>query len=80
MSEQINVFEIIKLFLRNWWKIALSAILAAIIFLLVSVYYLEPVYTSRGSLYVNNSTTSTSQNIDLSGLATCLINATWMGE
>ncbi|MBR6729075.1 MAG: hypothetical protein IKL80_02845 [Clostridia bacterium] len=70
MSEQINVFEIIKLFLRNWWKIALSAILAAIIFLLVSVYYLEPVYTSRGSLYVNNSTTSTSQNIDLSGLAT----------
>lgn len=70
MSEQINVFETIKLFLHHWWKIALSAVVGALLFFLISAYAMTPVYTSRGSLYVNNSNTMASQNVTLSDLAT----------
>lgn len=70
MLEQINIIDVIKLFLRNWWKIALTAILGALIALLVTVYAMTPIYTSRGSLYVNNNNTTISQNVNLSDLAT----------
>ena len=70
MLEQINILDIIKLFLRNWWKIATTAILGAVIAFFVTVYGMTPIYTSRGSLYVNNNNTTISQNVNLSDLAT----------
>jgi len=70
LSEQINILDILKLFLYNWWKIAITAVLAAVIFFLVTVYGMTPIYTSRGSLYVNNNNTTVSQNVNLNDLAT----------
>jgi len=70
LREQINIIETLRLFLRHWWKIAISAVLGALLFFLVSAYAMTPVYTSRGSLYVNNSNTMASQNVTLSDLAT----------
>jgi len=70
LLEQINVVDVIRLFLRNWWKIAATAVLGAVLALVITVYGMTPIYTSRGSLYVNNNNTTISQNVNLNDLAT----------
>ncbi len=59
MNERINLIEVFRLFLFHWWKIALSAILAALLAYGLTTYYIMPIYTSRGSLYVNNNNSKT---------------------
>lgn len=59
MNERINLVEVFRLFLFHWWKIALSAILAALLAYGLTTYYIMPIYTSRGSLYVNNNNSKT---------------------
>ena len=70
MSERISVVEISKLFLFHWWRIALAAVAGAVIAYGISVHYIIPTYTSRGSLYVNNNTLQRSQNVNLTDIAT----------
>ena len=59
MNERINLIEVFRLFLFHWWKIALSAILAALLAYGLTTYYIMPIYTSRGSVYVNNNNSKT---------------------
>lgn len=59
MNERINLVEVFRLFLFHWWKIALSAILTALLAYGLTTYYIMPIYTSRGSLYVNNNNSKT---------------------
>lgn len=68
MNERINLVEVFRLFLFHWWKIALSAILAAVLAYGMTTYYIMPVYTSRGSLYVNNNN-SKSPTVNLADIA-----------
>lgn len=70
MNEQISIVEVFKLFLFHWWRIVLAALAGAILAYGISVYYIMPVYVSRGSLYVNNNTMQRSQNVNLADLAT----------
>ncbi len=70
MSERISVVEIAKLFLFHWWRIALAAVAGAVLAFGISTQYIEPTYTSRGSLYVNNNTLQRSQNVNLTDIAT----------
>ncbi len=68
MNERINLIEVFRLFLFHWWKIALSAILAALLAYGLTTYYIMPIYTSRGSLYVNNNN-SKSPTVNLADIA-----------
>ena len=68
MNERINLVEVFRLFLFHWWKIALSAILAALLAYGLTTYYIMPIYTSRGSLYVNNNN-SKSPTVNLADIA-----------
>lgn len=70
MSERISVVEICKLFLFHWWRIAIAAVVGALIAYGISSYYIIPTYTSRGSLYVNNNTIQRTQNVNITDIAT----------
>lgn len=68
MNERINLIEVFRLFLFHWWKIALLAILSALLAYGLTTYYIMPIYTSRGSLYVNNNN-SKSPTVNLADIA-----------
>ncbi len=67
METEINLLETIKLFLKNWWKIAISAILGAVLAFFLSTQYMTPLYTARGSLYVKGSD-ALSQSVTINDL------------
>ncbi len=55
MKEQINLEETIRLFLFHWWKIVLTGVLCAVLAIVISVTAITPMYSSNGSVYINNS-------------------------
>ncbi len=69
MKDQLEFLDIMKLFFAHRWKIIVSAVVSGILFFLVSAFMLTPTYTSRGSLYVNNSAKET-EDVSLTTLAT----------
>lgn len=71
-NEQINLADIIKLFLRHWWQIGAAAVAMAVVALLITQYAIAPTYTSRGSMYVNNNnaTIVNEEYVNLADIAT----------
>ena len=70
MNGQISVVELFKLFLFHWWRIAIVAVVGAMLAFGVTTCFITPTYTSRGSLYVNNNTFQSNPNVNLADLAT----------
>ena len=70
MNEHISVVEICKLFIFHWWRIALAAVVGAVLAYGISSYYIMPTYVSRGSLYINNNTLQRNPNVNLTDIAT----------
>ena len=64
MKEQFSISEIINIFLRRWWIIALSAIILCVSGFFYAQFVVTPLYRTDGTLYVNARRTQTS---DVSG-------------
>ena len=65
LNGQISVVELVKLFLFHWWRIVIVAVVGTLVALGVTVYFIAPTYTSRGSLYVNNNTIQNNPNVSV---------------
>ncbi len=70
MNEQINLLEVFRLFLFHWWKIVVAAVVTAFLAYGLTQYCIMPMYTARGSLYVNNSSQTQTQTVQLADIAT----------
>ncbi len=64
MKEQFSISELINIFLRRWWIIALSAIILCVSAFFYAQFIVTPLYRTDGTLYVNARRTQTS---DVSG-------------
>ena len=64
MKEQFSLSELINIFLRKWWILALSAIILCVSGFFYSQFIVTPLYRTDGTLYVNARRTQTS---DVSG-------------
>lgn len=60
MKEQLSIAEIINMFLRRWWILALSAIILSVSAFFYAQFMVEPLYRTDGTLYVNARRTQTS--------------------
>lgn len=57
MGEQtINLSEILNIFIKRWWVILISGLVAGLLAFAYSAYLIDPTYTSSGTLYVVNNT------------------------
>ena len=54
MEEQININDILSLFVRRWWVILLCGLIVGAVTFSFTYFLVAPVYTSSGTLYVNN--------------------------
>ena len=70
MSTKLTVLNVLELMLKRWWIIALAFILGGVSFFVVNKYFIDPVYTSYGSLYVNNVREKQTDNVSLSDMTT----------
>ena len=52
---EIDIRELLVVFLRKWWLIGLSAILCAAIALLMTIGLVTPMYRAQISIYVSNN-------------------------
>lgn len=60
MKEQFSISELINIFLRRWWIIALSAVILCVSGFFYSQFIVTPLYRTDGTLYVNARRTQTS--------------------
>lgn len=52
---EIDLQKLLLAYLRKWWLIVLSGVLAALVALLYTVNYITPMYRASVTIYVNNS-------------------------
>lgn len=60
MKEQLSLAEIIDIFLRKWWIIALCAVIFSVGAFFYAQVMVDPLYRTDGTLFVNAQRTQTS--------------------
>ena len=56
MDEQaLKINDLFNLFLKRWWVVLIAGVVMGMISYLYSVYLVDPMYTSKGTLYVVNN-------------------------
>ena len=66
MDRQINLMDVLKLYLKRWWVILIALIIGGTIAYAYTTSFVTPMYTSYGTLYTEN--TSDILNKDVSGV------------
>lgn len=56
MDRQINLMELLKLYMKRWWCLVLALIVGAVVAGAYTSLFVTPLYTSYGTLYSENST------------------------
>ncbi len=66
VDRQINLMDVLKLYLKRWWVILIAMIIGGAIAFGYTTTFVTPMYTSYGTLYTEN--TSDILNQDVSGV------------
>ncbi len=73
MDRQINVMDILKLYMKRWWCLVLAIIVGGIIAGVSTILFITPMYTSHCTLYTENTTDVVSQNVTKVDLSTVMV-------
>ncbi len=60
MKEQFSITEIIDMMMRRWWILAISAVVLSVTTFVYTQIFVDPLYRTDGTLYVNAQRTQTS--------------------
>ena len=77
MKEQLTLAELIDMFLRKWWILALSAVIFSVSAFFYAQVMVAPLYKTDGTLYVNAQRTQTSDISQGNMLASKLLAETY---
>lgn len=68
MDKQINLMDLMKLYMRRWWLLVIAMIIGGTVSGLFTAFFVTPMYVSGGSLYAENTTdiVTTTTDINLS--------------
>lgn len=69
-EDYIDLLEVIRILLKKWWIIVISALLCATGFLSYKMYTYKPSYTATAKMFVNANAFSISQTISVSQITT----------
>ena len=62
---EIDLLALFRVLLRNWWLIAICAVIGASAAIAVTILLITPQYQSKAMLYVLNKTTSVTSLADI---------------
>lgn len=70
MNYEISILDILKVFIKKWWIFVVTAVVFAVLAVVYTKFFVQPVYVSRGTAYITASgeSYSASGNITLSDL------------
>lgn len=77
MKEQLTLAELMDMFLRKWWILALSAVIFSVSAFFYAQVMVAPLYKTDGTLYVNAQRTQTSDISQGNMLASKLLAETY---
>ncbi len=68
MDKQFNLTDLLKLYLRHWWRIVLVMVICGLLSGLYTAFFVHPTYQSAGSLYAENTSepVAGTNNVNLS--------------
>lgn len=68
MDKQINLMDLLRLYMRRWWCLVVAMIIGGLLSGLFTTFFVTPMYVSGGSLYAENTTdiVTTTTDINLS--------------
>jgi len=73
VDRQINLMDLLRLYMRRWWYIVIAMIVGGLLSGMFTKFFITPMYTSAGSLYTENSTDIVSQNATDINLSTVTV-------
>ena len=73
MEKQINLMDLIKLYLRRWWVLVIGILIGGIVMGMFTKFFITPIYVSAGSLYTENSNDIVTQDITDVNLNTIMV-------
>ncbi len=67
MDKQINLTDLLKLYLKRWWYLVIAMVIGGLLSGVYTSFFVTPMYASSGSLYAENTsdTLGTTAGIDL---------------
>lgn len=54
MEKQINLIDLVKLYMRRWWVLVIGLVIGGIVAGVYSTFFITRIYESGGSLYTEN--------------------------
>lgn len=79
MDIQINLMDIIKLYLKRWWIILIAMLVGAVIAGVITTAFITPMYTSYGTLYTENTSDIMNQDVTGVDLSTVMVRKELVG-
>lgn len=73
MDRQINLMDLLKLYMKRWWCLVLAIIIGGTFAGVFTRFFITPMYTSYCTLYTENSTDIVSQNATELNLSTVMV-------
>ena len=55
MDKQFNLTDLLKLYLRHWWRIVVVMLVCGILSGVYTIFFINPTYVSEGTLYAENT-------------------------
>lgn len=68
MNNQLNLLDLINIFLKRWWIIFISIVVVGGASFVYSQFFIQPTYTSKGTLYVQNTSYDVSENMNINDI------------
>lgn len=68
LNNQLNLLDLISVFLKRWWIIFISIVVIGGVSFVYSQFFIQPIYVSKGTLYVQNTSYDVSENMNISDI------------
>lgn len=79
MEKQINIIDLMRLYLHRWWALLIGLIVGAIVSGIITVSFITPEYTATGTLYAEDSNDAMQQNTQSMDLSTLVVRKELVG-
>ncbi len=73
MDKQINLMDLLKLYLHKWWALVIGILIGGIVAGVYTAAFVTPIYESAGSLYTENTNDIVAQEITDVNLSTIMV-------
>ena len=79
MEKQINIIDLMRLYLHRWWALLIGIVIGAMISGIITVFFITPEYTATGTLYAEDSNDAIKQNTQSMDLGTLVVRKELVG-